>query len=156
MTETNLKTITKKVSQILYAEWAYSGAMGCAGTARVYIMDVDDLIQYVTGMGWLYDELYDLINDRSDKAYPAEMELALRHSLESKENLPQYFKSAYGGYGNLAWKNNDITLRPDDENNSFIYYRRDNDKYYRIRCSVRGVYERIRGEFAHESSSGVF
>ena len=46
MTETNLATITKKIDRVIYAEWAFPGAMGCAGTARVYIMDGEVLIQY--------------------------------------------------------------------------------------------------------------
>ena len=41
--------------------------MGFAGTTRVFIMDVEDLIEYETGMGELYDRIYNLINDRSDK-----------------------------------------------------------------------------------------
>lgn len=47
--------------------------MGCSGTARVVIMEGEDLIEYVASAGKLYDAIYDLINDHSDKRWMAGM-----------------------------------------------------------------------------------
>ena len=156
MTETNLATITKKVNRVIYAEWAFPGAMGCAGTTRVYIMDGEDLIQYETGMGELYDKIYDLINDRSDKKYTKETVFgslsSSKDSLKVKKDLPQYFKSAYGGFGNLAWKNKGVKFSWDDKNNSFIFFDINNGRYYRVRCSIMGVYRHLRSQFASSCS----
>lgn len=73
MTEENFELIKRKIDQVIYAEWAAVGAMGCAGTARVVIMEGEDLIEYVTSAGKLYDAIYDLINDHSDKRWMAGM-----------------------------------------------------------------------------------
>lgn len=73
MTEENFELIKKRIDQVIYAEWAAVGAMGCSGTARVVIMEGEDLIEYVASAGKLYDAIYDLINDHSDKRWMAGM-----------------------------------------------------------------------------------
>ena len=101
MTEENFELIKEKIDQVIYAEWAAVGAMGCAGTARVVIMEGEDLIEYVASAGKLYDAIYDLINDHSDKRWmagmiPVGVVLDLQNGpMLPKKDAPEYFKSAY-------------------------------------------------------------
>lgn len=156
MTEENFELIKKRIDQVIYAEWAAVGAMGCSGTARVVIMEGEDLIEYVASAGKLYDAIYDLINDHSDKRWmagmiPVGVVLDLQNGpMLPKKDAPEYFKSAYGGFGNYAWKNVKIKLIRDDSTHSFIFRKR--GKNYRIKCSVIGVYNEVKAEFGADTS----
>ena len=107
--------------------------MGCSGTARVVIMEGEDLIEYVASAGKLYDAIYDLINDHSDKRWmagmiPVGVVLDLQNGpMSTKKDAPEYFKSAYGGFGNYAWKNIKTKFIRDDRTHSFIF--KNKEKY---------------------------
>lgn len=67
-----------------------------------------------------------------------------------QKDAPEYFKSAYGGFGNYAWKNIKIKFIRDDSAHSFIFGKR--GKNYRIKCSVIGVYNEVKAKFGTDTA----
>ena len=152
-TPSDIEAISKDISRILYAEWAEPGAMGCSGSARVYMLEGEDLIRYIAHYPDYYDiytGVFTLINYMSnntrviyDSPPPGQLE-KLDEAINAGKIPKPCFRSVYGGFGNYAWLNTGATLVPDDENLGLIYH--SNGKDYIIECSVDGVYSRVKGQ----------
>ena len=124
------KTIldTLSVYDIIYAEFAGSGAMGCAGQVLFYIIEKEQLVCYKTN----------LFKDEITYIQATELLLSHQNSLKSdnirtEEILFNYY---YGGVGNYVFVNKDVSLEITDEH--FIYKRNKNE--YHIYSSVLGVF----------------
>lgn len=123
-----------KPSKILYAEFAEGGAMGAAGTARIYYLDGDKLSFY----------LVSTIPKESDEdldTYSAAYKLLRR--LSGKGKLTE----AYAGFGNYAWKNPKCHFKRNDSKCIFIY-----DKH-EIIPSCNGVYFAVAAKFGERRAS---
>jgi len=153
----DVEKIAKEISGILYAEWADLGAQGCGGSARIYTLDGDVLIRYISWFphkSEIFNHIYTVINYLSDKRWvirksPSEEVLEKLNEAVNNGKIPeQCFYSLYGGCGNYAWLNSSAVLILDDNNRGFTY--RDHGKVYLIECSVEGVYSRIKRQLLQQ------
>ena len=121
-----------KPSTILYAEFATDGAMGCAGTARIFTLENDKLNFY------LIDDTFN--NEKNAKIY-SETSIFL-------DNLQKSGKldTAYAGFGNYTYKSPKASFARDDDSFSFVYKK--SGKTYLIPVSSPGVYNHIVAAFA--------
>ena len=130
VTSKDIEAITNDVSQILYAEWAEPGAQGPGGSARIYMLDGDDLIRYIAyypDYYELYNGVYTLIGYLSDKRWvirkpPSEASLKMLNDAIKEGRIPKYcFQSVYGGFGNYGWLNTGAGLSLDDNLQGLIF-----------------------------------
>ena len=128
------QNILKKLNprDILYAEFATDGAMGCCGTARIFTLENDKLIFY------LIDGIY---NNKNNAKIYSEVNIYL-------ENLKKSGKldSFYAGFGNYAYKSPKASFTRDDDHYSFVYKK--SSKTYLIPTSTMGVYNHVVAAFA--------
>ncbi|PXV66811.1 hypothetical protein CLV62_10471 [Dysgonomonas alginatilytica] len=106
------------VFNIIYAEFAEAGAMGCCGEVLFYTIENSLLMCYKT----------DLFKD--ENTYAQAKRLLFKYS--ENKSLNYY----YGGVGNHVFINKDVSLIIRDEH--FVY--RTGNKEYDIYSSVRGVF----------------
>lgn len=118
---------------ILYAEFAEGGAMGEAGTSRLFVLDGKTLHFYLVSLS-------NSSTEEDIHAY-ADVYTFLR-DLEHQKTLHY----VYAGFGNHAWKNKNIEFTRDDDSASFIYTI--NKSEFSLPASVRGVYFHTVSEFA--------
>ena len=119
---------TFKPSKIIYAEFAEGGAMGSAGTARVYYLDDDQLHFY----------LVDTNNQNSEAnldAYAAIYKLLRKLAASGK------LTESYAGYNNYVWKNPRCEFSRDDDACTFIYGK------HKITPSNNFVYAKVAARF---------
>ena len=121
-----------KPSTILYAEYATDGAMGCAGTARIFTLEKSKLNFY------LIDDIFN--NEANAKIY-SEVN-AFLDNLQKSGKLD----TAYAGFGNYAYKSPKVSFTRDDDSFSLIYKK--SSKTYLIPVSTPGVYNHIVATFA--------
>ncbi|MBQ3348597.1 hypothetical protein IJG90_03725 [Candidatus Saccharibacteria bacterium] len=135
----NVEKLTSKIleklkpANILYAEFAEGGAMGEAGTARLYYLDGNTIHFYLVNLS-------DASTEEDIHAYADAY--TFLHDLESNKIL----KYAAGGFGNHAWKHRDLTFLRDDDNHSFIYQK--GKTAHSLTTSVPGVYFHVVADFA--------
>lgn len=118
---------------ILYAEFAEGGAMGAAGTARLYTLEDGKLHFYLVSLDSKHTE--------ADVHAYANAYTFFRELTEKKLLI-----RADGGFGNNAWKCSGLTFTRDDDNCAFLY--RVDDQVYSLESSVPGVYFHIAPTFA--------
>ncbi|MBR5408977.1 hypothetical protein IK112_03530 [Candidatus Saccharibacteria bacterium] len=106
---------------VIYAEYAHSGAMGNVGGMMFYVLEDGNLNLYETN----------IFKHQAD--YEAGCEF-----LQKNEDL---FCKMNGGFGNLVFVLADSKLE-DDSNSSHLVYKKDGKRYC-IESSVLGVYMRI-------------
>jgi hypothetical protein len=129
-TPKDIKYIRKNIDNIVYAEWAHVGAMGCCGTARVFLFTNGKC----TGF-----------KSESPKQYKAMYNLILENLSFSK------FETQDAGFGNYAWKNRSTKFLCCDKENGFVF--ENNGACYFLPCSVRGVYSNLRTTFAEKRAA---
>ena len=118
------------VYDIIYAEIASGGAMGCAGQAAFYIIEKEQLTYYKTN----------LFTD--ENTYTQVEEMLFKHSglkgfpLDSSKSQFNYY---YGGMGNHVFVNINISLEIID--NHFVY--KNSNNKYDIYSSVFGVFNNV-------------
>ncbi len=135
LTQKILKTINPRT--ILYAEFANDGAMGCPGTARIFTLENDKLIFYLT------DHIF---NDEDNAKVHHETSVFLDNL--KKSGKLEFF---YAGFGNYAYKSPKASFTRDDDHCSFIYKK--SNKTYIIPTSCKGVYDHIVAAFASREVS---
>lgn len=130
MTPAVYEIITKEFKKILYAEWANPGAMGSGGSARIYVLDGDDLICFTNYFPEYFEliiKIYTLINYLSDKRWvfsnsPSEDLLEKLNDAIKTGKIPEYcFQSIYAGFSNYAWLNTGAGLSLDDNLQGLIF-----------------------------------
>lgn len=142
--------LENEVGRILYAEWAEPGAMGCSGSARIYLLEGDELRRYMAYYPDYYElaEVYTSINYLSDNSRlirdfpPEEAQKRLDEAVQAGKIPKPCFLSVRGGFGNFAWINKGAGLQAEDAGMGLVY--RFNGKEYFIECSVDGVYNCVR------------
>ena len=124
-----LNSISAK--EIIYAESASGGAMGNSGGIMIYIIRNKELILYETSV--FTDEI----------TYDAAQIFLRQHQIDNKyegvEPKEIIFQLVYGGMGNLAFINKNVSLDTDER---YVLYTENNTKYY-ISSSVPGVFDRV-------------
>ncbi len=117
---------TISAGNIIYAEYAEAGAMGCAGQAIFYILEEENLVCYRTSV-FSNEDLYCQVK-----------KLLLTYSNGPMDNNP-LFDYYYGGMGNHVYINKNITLKVAED---YFVYTRGNENY-NIYCSVLGVFDSV-------------
>ena len=129
---------TLSVRDIIYAEFAEGGAMGCMGQIMFYIIKEEQLVCYKTNLfnnENLYIQVQELLFKHSGlKSFP------LFGNVDKKtDNSKTQFNYYYGGAGNHVLVNRNVSLEVIDEH--FVY--KSNNKEYHIYSSVFGVFNSV-------------
>ena len=140
---------TLSVYDIIYAEFAEGGAMGCAGQTMLYIVNEKQFVRYVT----------DLFSDENTYAQVAEL-LLTNSGLENfplfgnvdkqTDNNKNQFNYYYGGFGNHVFVNKKVLLKENEEH--FVYNQE--NKEYHIYSSVFGVFSAVANQLQTKSNEG--
>lgn len=139
--EIKKEVLTKEIKQtldpreIIYAEYATPGAMGCCGSAVMYVLH-NGQMHYFHGSYFSKDE--------AQKESYHLLSLLLNRCFEDGQ-----IAGIGGGYGNYAYKKKGIHFARDDENITLIYS--SSGKNYHFEVSSLGVYKRIVDELAEPS-----
>lgn len=120
-----------KPREVLYAEFAESGAMGACGTARIYTLEDGKLKFY----------LVDGMTDNEKMKIYVETNKFL-----DKLKDEGVLEFEYAGFGNYGYKKAGIEFSRDDDTGSFVY--RGGGKKYAIPASCAGVYAHLVAKFA--------
>lgn len=129
-TPKDIKYIRKNIGNIVYAEWAHVGAMGCCGTARVFLFANGKCTGFKAESPKQYKAMHNLI-------------------LENLSFLK--FETQDAGFGNYAWKNRNVKFLCCDKENGFVF--ESNGAYYFLPCSVKGVYNNLRITFTEKQAA---
>jgi hypothetical protein len=113
-----------KMSEVIYAEAAFPGAMGRVGTVMLYIIENDKLIRYETN-----------IFNNEDLFLKAEA--IIRDNAYHSKYFDYEFFYFDGSMGNDVYINKNISLEIGKE---YFIYNKDN-KRYRISSSCLGVFD---------------
>ena len=126
------------VYDIIYAELAEGGAMGCAGQIMFDIIKKKQLVRYETNLYY-----------KDESTYMQAQEILFKHS--GLKDFPQFgnldkqtetdnsksqFNYYYGGLGNHVLVNKNVSLEVIDDH--FVY--KNDNKEYHIYSSVPGVF----------------
>jgi len=134
------KSILDKLSvyEIIYAELAEGGAMGCAGQIMFYVINEGELAHYETNLfkdERTYMQIQEILFKQSGfKEFP--LFGNVDKQTDSSKNQFNYY---YGGVGNHVLVNKNISLEVIDEH--FVY--KNNNKEYHIYSSVLGVFNSV-------------
>jgi hypothetical protein len=127
------------IKEIIYAEYAYPGAMGNAGGVMIYSITDGNFNCYEANI--FTDE----------KVYNKVVDILERNQITSRyndvENKKGIFKLYGGGMGNNALINKDVSFKI--SNGYFIYTK--NNMEYIICSSARDVFDRVAFEIRRQS-----
>ena len=128
----SIKLLEKlEIEDIIYAEYAYPGAMGNAGGVMIYLLMEENIICYETNVfvdKYTYNKIVDILkNNQINSRY------------NNKINKNGIFNFYGGGFGNNVLINKNISLKI--INDYFVLTK--NDKEYKIFSSVNGVFARV-------------
>jgi len=120
---------TLSVHDIIYAEVAEYGAMGCAGQIMFYTIKDEQLVYYETFI------------DEEDGIFLEKLLFSHQDSIEYDNIQPKevLFNYYYGGFGNHVFINKNVLLEIVD---AYFVYKNNNKEYY-IHSSVSSVFERV-------------
>ena len=128
---------TLSVQDIIYAELAEGGAMGCPGLIMFYIIKEEQLVCYETNLFKnedLYVQVQEILFKHSGlKNFP------LFGNVDKTDNSKSQFNYYYGGAGNHVLVNRNVSLEVIDEH--FVY--KSNNKEYHIYSSVFGIFDSV-------------
>jgi hypothetical protein len=127
------------IEEIIYAEYAYPGAMGNAGGVIIYSIIDGNFNCYETNIF------------KDENMYNKVVDILERNQITSRcnntRNKNGIFKFYGGGMGNNALVNKDIFLKI---SYGYLIYIKNNMEYI-IYCSVRGVFDRITSEMRRQN-----
>ena len=128
-----------KTKSIIYAEIAEGGAMGDAGSARLYVYADGKVLYYYCS---LHND-----NPEENEGYGALYEYL---DDEDNRNVLDY---CYAGFGNHAYKDKAAKLVQNDDECGFEYTLPNSKDKYLLRCSCQGVYMHIAMDFASDGAT---
>jgi hypothetical protein len=131
---------TFSVYDIIYAEIAEGGAMGCSGRIIFYVIKGEQLVCYETNIS-KDDSIY------VEKLLLNHQDYIKSDNIQVSEVLFNYY---YGGFGNHVFVNKNVSLETLDEH--FVYKR--NNIEYHIYSSVFGVFNSVTNAMQNPKNKG--